>query len=123
MMSEIDLVLINNIKKNKMKRIIKLTEKDLSRIVKRTINEMEGFEDDIQAANEWRAANERRASEREQERLSRQRQNNDEMFDMEMRKLERALYDIKRSTNDPGTLNHIVDMIISVTLPRIKDFR
>lgn len=122
-MSEIDLVLINNIKKNKMKKIIKLTEKDLSRIVKRTINEMEGFEDDIQAANEWRAANERRASEREQERLSRQRQNNDEMFDMEMRKLERALYDIKRSTNDPDTLNHIVDMIISVTLPRIKDFR
>ena len=106
-----------------MKRIIKLTEKDLSRIVKKTINEMEGFEDDIQAANEWVAANERRASEREQERLSRQRQNNDEMFDMEMRKLERALYDIKRSTNDPDTLNHIVDMIISVTLPRIKDFR
>ena len=123
MMLEIDLVLINNIKKNKMKRIIKLTEKDLSRIVKRTINEMEGFEDDIQAANDWRAANERRASEREQERLSRQRQNNDEMFDMEMRKLERALYDIKRSTNDPDTLNHIVDMIISVSLPRIKDFR
>ena len=106
-----------------MKRIIKLTEKDLSRIVKRTINEMEGFEDDIQAANDWVAANERRASEREQERLSRQRQNNDEMFDMEMRKLERALHDIKRSTNDPDTLNHIVDMIISVTLPRIKDFR
>ena len=106
-----------------MKRIIKLTEKDLSRIVKRTINEMEGFEDDIQAANDWRAANERRASEREQERLSRQRQNNDEMFDMEMRKLERALHDIKRSTNDPDTLKHIIDMIISVTLPRIKDFR
>lgn len=106
-----------------MKRIIKLTEKDLSRIVKRTINEMEGFEDDIQAANDWRASNERRASEREQERLSRQRKNNDEMFDMEMRKLERALHDVKRSTNDPDTLNHIVDMIINVSLPRIKDFR
>ena len=123
MMSEIDLVLINNIKKNKMKRIVKLTEKDLSRIVKRTINEMEGFEDDIQAANDWRANNERRSSEREQERLSRQRQNNDEMFDMEMRKLERDLHSIKRSTNDPDTLNHIVDMIINVTLPRIKDFK
>ena len=123
MMSEIDLVLINNIKKNKMKRIVKLTEKDLSRIVKRTINEMEGFEDDIQAANDWRANNERRSSEREQERLSRQRQNNDEMFDMEMRKLERDLQSIKRSTNDPDTLNHIVDMIINVTLPRIKDFK
>ena len=106
-----------------MKKIIKLTEKDLSRIVKRTINEMEGFEDDIQAANDWVAANERRANEREQERLSRQRKNDDEMFDLEMRKLERALHDIKRSTNDPDTLNHIVDMIINVTLPRIKDFR
>ena len=123
MMSEIDLVLINNIKKNKMKRIIKLTEKDLSRIVKRTINEMEGFEDDIQAANDWRADNERRSRERDQERLSIQRQNNDEMFDMEMRKLERDLQSIKRSTNDPDTLNHIVDMIINVTLPRIKDFK
>ena len=106
-----------------MRRTIKLTERDLSRIVKRTINEMEGFEDDIQAANDLRANNERRSREREQERLSRQRKNNDEMFDMEMRNIERALYDVKRSTNDPDTLNHIVDMIINVTLPRIKEFR
>ena len=106
-----------------MRRTIKLTERDLSRIVKRTINEMEGFEDDIQAANDLIANNERRSREREQERLSRQRKNNDEMFDMEMRNIERALYDVKRSTNDPDTLNHIVDMIINVTLPRIKKFR
>lgn len=106
-----------------MRRTIKLTERDLSRIVKRTINEMEGFEDDIQAANDLIANNERRSREREQERLSRQRKNNDEMFDMEMRNIERALYDVKRSTNDPDTLNHIVDMIINVTLPRIKEFR
>lgn len=106
-----------------MRRTIKLTERDLSRIVKRTINEMEGFEDDIQASNDLIANNERRSREREQERLSRQRKNNDEMFDMEMRNIERALYDVKRSTNDPDTLNHIVDMIINVTLPRIKEFR
>ena len=106
-----------------MRRTIKLTERDLSRIVKRTINEMEGFEDDIQAANDLIANNERRSREREQERLSRQRKNNDEMFDMEMRNIERALHDVKRSTNDPDTLNHIVDMIINVNLPRIKEFR
>ena len=70
-----------------MKKIIRLTERDLARIVKRTINEMEGFEDDIQAANDLIANNERRSREREQERLSRQRKNNDEMFDMEMRNI------------------------------------
>lgn len=104
-----------------MRRTIKLTERDLSRIVERTINEMEGFEDDIQAADDLIANIERKTKEREQERLSRERKNNDEMFDMEMRKIEMALHDVKRSTNDPDTLNHIVDMIINVSLPEIKE--
>ena len=45
------------------------------------------------------------------------------MFDMEMRKLERDLHSIKQSIDDPDLVNHIVDMIINVTLPRIKDFK
>lgn len=106
-----------------MKRTIRLTEKDLTRIVKRTINEMGGLEDEMKSIDDYKSDMENRMRSQEEDRLSRQRKNDDEMFDMEMRKLERALHDIKRSTNDPDTLNHIVDMIINVTLPRIKDFR
>ena len=91
--------------------------------VKPLLSEMGSFEDDIRAANDWRDEMKRKSDEREQERILRQRKNDDEMFDMEMRKLERDLHSIKQSIDDPDLVNHIVDMIINVTLPRIKDFK
>jgi len=75
-----------------MKRIIKLTESDLTRIVERVISE-ETYGND------------------------------DQMFDMEMRRIKRELHNIKTFSDDPERLNHTIDMIINVSLPRLNEFR
>ena len=84
-----------------MKKIIRLTESDLTRIVKRVISES-----DIQEI--------RRDSD----------DNDDEMFDFEIDKIKRALHNIKRlAHSDPQTVDHICNMIVNVSLPRLKEFR
>ena len=75
-----------------MKKIIRITESDLSRIVERVINE-ETYGND------------------------------DQMFDMEMRRIKRELHNIKTFSDDTERLNHTIDMIINVSLPRLNEFR
>ena len=78
----------------------RLTEKDLSRIVKKIVNES-----DVQE-------------------IHGDFDNNREMFDLELDKIKRALHDIKRMAHhDPQTVDHICNMIVNVSLPRLKEFR
>jgi hypothetical protein len=78
----------------------RLTERDLSRIVKRIVNES-----DVQE-------------------MYGDSDSSREMFDIEMDKIKRALHNIKRMAHhDPQTVDHICNMIVNVSLPRLKEFR
>ena len=86
-----------------MKKVVKLTENDLIRIVKRVINEQDEPFDNDYFSN--KIGN---------EKLKVKSRDDMYMYEREMGRIKSALYDIKRSAanNDLEKVNYIVDSIL-----------
>ena len=135
-----------------MKKIVRLNESDLTQIIKRVVNESDkknkDLEDNIKIYNLYKKGEIPKKhfdmfmgilTRKEKEDLMdyirngknksdiqemRRGSDDDEMFDLEIDKIKRALHDIKRMAHhDPQTVDHICNMIVNVSLPRLKEFR
>jgi len=87
-----------------MKKVVKLTEKDLTLIIKRVINE----------ENENITPFDNYINKIRDEKIKRQSRDNSYMYDREMGRIKSGLFDIKRAaeSNDLKKVNFLIDNIL-----------